>query len=177
MPDEIKEESYNPLLNPEAFAMIYQTIMLAWDREADRFWMRTNINLAIHTAILMAALLNLNKVVAPFISILGIIISTIWYHMSIQGKHYLNRWIKVIESLEEYYLPEKIRSRKLFKEYKNECTPKINSLLDKLRYTIRPKREWWLKSTTSYMLYVIEAFRITWFFILIYSVYYQLMVH
>ncbi|MEW5859995.1 MAG: hypothetical protein AB1861_21845 [Cyanobacteriota bacterium] len=85
----------------EALAIIYQTLVGIWDKEADRFWLRNNLFLLINGGLLAAFTTIPGASGAKFvISLFGIYFSALWALVNKKGAYYVHRWRPAIENFE-----------------------------------------------------------------------------
>lgn len=112
MTDEIGEEVAGATNQPkvrkfdiQALATTHATATAIWDKEADRFWVRSNLMLIVGGILLGA---SISQDIAPevkvFASAFGLYFSWIWMLLNRKGAHYVARWRPMIVALEKSML-------------------------------------------------------------------------
>src|SRR5690349_276885 len=85
----------------ESAALAYAALVGIWDKEADRFWVRSNLMRLINGALLG---FTVGAETPPFIrivvSLFGLYFSLVWVLMNNKGGYYVSRWRPMIEEFE-----------------------------------------------------------------------------
>ena len=85
----------------QAAAIVHQTYVGVWDREADRFWVRNNLLLLVNGALLsIAATADVPRGLRLVLCGFGVYFSLHWVLINAKGGHYVSRWRPAIEAYE-----------------------------------------------------------------------------
>ncbi|MFC1486025.1 hypothetical protein ACFL55_03255 [Candidatus Latescibacterota bacterium] len=130
----------------------WKALLDIWDREADRFWARSNIFLIVNGALLVAVTsFSESHFVGFAISLFGVLFVRIWIKVNTIGKYYLDRWKVLMIRLED--------------KWDDKIIGELSQIaLDDPRATR-------FKSSTTYMLYALYLIMALWILILLYEGY------
>jgi hypothetical protein len=92
-----------PTFDDEAAAIVHQTFVSVWDREADRFWVRNNLLLLVNGALLsVAATTDAPRGLQLILCGFGFYFSVHWLLINGKGAYYVGRWRPAIETYERF---------------------------------------------------------------------------
>lgn len=91
--------------SPEAMAIEHAAMLAVWDKEADRFWVRSNLMLLVNGALLGAvAAANQPAITKIVFGVFGLFFSWSWLLLNNKSGYYVSRWRPVIEQYEKHMI-------------------------------------------------------------------------
>ncbi len=127
---------------------IWSVLMTAWNSEADRYWARNGVFLAVSGGLLVfMTAANTKPIYSCVVALFGFFLTFIWSRVNTIGKYYLDRWKPALKELER---PWSVRP--------------MHSIADLAQTDPVARR---LKSSSKYMLYVIQGMRVLWILVLL----------
>ena len=94
----------------EPAAAVYAAMLALWDKEADRYWTRNNILLALNAGMLgLVATGQASQIIRGAACLLGAFLAGTWIFLNRQGRYYTYRWRPVLEQYER-----ELQARKAF---------------------------------------------------------------
>lgn len=92
-----------PQVSDEAMAMLHATSVGIWDKEADRFWVRSNLMFLANGALLSVAGALQQPLPIRIITVaVGLFLAWSWLLINNKGGYYVSRWRPVIEDIEQH---------------------------------------------------------------------------
>lgn len=130
----------------------WQSVMEIWDREADRFWTRSNIFLIVNGALLLAVTSFASQpMLGVIVSVFGLLFVRIWMYVNRIGKYYVDRWRMLLEQLEE--------------PWEHKLVGQLDELEEQSEVASR------LHASTTYMYYALRLMFFLWLGLCMYELY------
>ena len=152
-------------VDEEAAAIIYASLVAVWDKEADRFWVRSNLLLIVNGALFgLITASSTPQILRASGCLFGLYFSFYWLLMNDKGGYYVGRWRPVIEAYEQ-----KLRQRLTFHDLPMPLST-VRSDSEVLSPPRGIRQRWGVmsgkrpptKSTSGIMRSIIVGFMIAW---------------